>query len=77
MQRETVVRALEANRDEVQSRFGVESLRLFGSVARDSASDESDVDLDIVWDTITRDVPELADRICTIRDEETEEPGDG
>jgi len=34
------------------------------------------VDLDIVWDTVTRDVPELAERIGTIREQETEEPGD-
>ncbi len=45
MERKAVICTLEAKRDEIQSRFGVGSLRLFGSVARDSASDDSDVDL--------------------------------
>ena len=30
------------------------------------------VDLSIVWDTVTRDVPELAERIRTIREQEAE-----
>lgn len=33
------------------------------------------VDLDIVWDTVTRDVPELAERIRVIREQETGDAG--
>ena len=44
MRREEVMKILESHKKELQ-RFGVVSLRLFGSVARDEAGDESDVDL--------------------------------
>jgi predicted nucleotidyltransferase len=44
MGREEILARLTAHRDEIE-RFGVESLRLFGSVARGEASGESDVDL--------------------------------
>lgn len=44
MRRDVVLALLAANRDEIE-RFGVESLSLFGSVARGEGSDNSDVDL--------------------------------
>jgi uncharacterized protein len=44
MGREDVLTLLKAHRNEIE-RFGVESLRLFGSVAREEASADSDVDL--------------------------------
>ncbi len=44
MRRDAVLKVLEAHSAELQ-RFGVKSLRLFGSVARDEAADGSDVDL--------------------------------
>jgi len=44
MRRDEVLRVLESHTAELQ-RFGVKSLRLFGSVARDEAADDSDVDL--------------------------------
>ena len=44
MQRDEILRLLEQNREEI-TRFGVTSLRPFGSVARDEASEESDVDI--------------------------------
>ena len=44
MDRDEILRTLEEHRDEI-GRFGVTSLRLFGSVARNEASDESDVDV--------------------------------
>jgi uncharacterized protein len=44
MGRDNVLALLAAHRDEIE-RFGVESLRLFGSVARGEASGNSDVDL--------------------------------
>lgn len=44
MRRREVLKTLEDHMDEIQ-RFGIRSLRLFGSVARDEASQESDVDL--------------------------------
>ena len=45
MKREEILTTLRASADELHSRFGVRSLRLFGSVARDEARTASDVDL--------------------------------
>ena len=45
MKRNDVLRMLADHRDELRERFGVASLALFGSVARDEAMDASDVDL--------------------------------
>ena len=44
MRRDAVLKILESHTAELQ-RFGVKTLRLFGSVARDEAADGSDVDL--------------------------------
>ncbi|HEY9422482.1 MAG TPA: nucleotidyltransferase family protein [Thermoanaerobaculia bacterium] len=44
MRRDDVLSLLSAHRDDIE-RFGVTSLRLFGSVARGDASADSDVDL--------------------------------
>ena len=49
MRRDEVLKVLESHMAEFQ-RFGVTSLRLFGSVARDEASDDSDVDLLVGFD---------------------------
>ncbi len=45
MQRDDVLKVLTDHRQEVQQQFGVKSLRLFGSVARDEATETSDVDV--------------------------------
>ena len=45
MQRDKITQILQAHRDELTTRFGVKSLALFGSVARDEATHQSDVDL--------------------------------
>ena len=45
MQRDEVIRILRENRDELNRQFGVETIRLFGSVARDEAGTDSDVDV--------------------------------
>ena len=45
MRRTDVLRKLRAERDNLRQRYGVESLALFGSVARDEAGPDSDVDL--------------------------------
>ena len=45
MNRTNVVALLKANLDRLQAEFAVKSLALFGSVARDEARPESDVDL--------------------------------
>ena len=44
MRREEVLEILESHTAELEQ-FGVESLRLFGSVARDEADSDSDIDL--------------------------------
>lgn len=44
MKRQQVLEILAANRDKVKT-FAVESLAIFGSVARDEATDASDIDV--------------------------------
>ena len=45
MRRQDILKVLDEHRSEISSRFGVASLSLFGSVARDEAAVESDVDI--------------------------------
>ena len=52
MRREEALRILAAHRRELRELFSVKSLRLFGSVARDEASEQSDVDVVVDFDEI-------------------------
>jgi predicted nucleotidyltransferase len=45
MKRAGVLQKLRAERDNLREQYGVESLALFGSVARDEARPDSDVDV--------------------------------
>jgi hypothetical protein len=45
MQRDQVIRILAGRRSELHENYAVKSLSLFGSVARDEARHDSDVDL--------------------------------
>ena len=45
MRREDVVQTIDNHRQELVSQFGVQSLALFGSVVRDEAGDDSDIDM--------------------------------
>ena len=45
MRRQNILKILAEHSSEIESRFGVASLSLFGSVARDEAAAESDVDI--------------------------------
>jgi uncharacterized protein len=45
MKTEDVIRILQEQKEKLAKEFGVKSLRLFGSVARDEANSASDVDL--------------------------------
>lgn len=45
MKRAEVIGILDKHRTEIREKFGVKSLFLFGSVARDEATEASDVDL--------------------------------
>lgn len=45
MNRTEVLKKLQIERDQLRQRFGVESLALFGSFARDDAGPNSDIDL--------------------------------
>ena len=45
MKRDEVIRLLQAQRTHLLQQYGVQSLMLFGSVARDTATQSSDVDL--------------------------------
>ena len=50
MKRHDAINLLNTHRDELAAKHGVCSLSLFGSVARDEASDISDVDLLVEFD---------------------------
>ena len=50
MKRDHVIHILSAQRGELSRRYGVKSLALFGSVARDQATLASDVDLLVEFD---------------------------
>ena len=50
MLRKDALQTLHIHLDEVRNRFGVKTLRLFGSVARDSASEYSDIDLLVAFE---------------------------
>ncbi len=45
MKRDFVIRILNEKKTELKTRYGVKSLSLFGSVARDAATSASDIDL--------------------------------
>ena len=53
MTRERVFEILRDNRDRLKTDFGVASLALYGSIARDQATDASDVDLLVEFDRPT------------------------
>jgi len=50
MKRDQVLAILSAHRDDLRLRYGVKSIAVFGSVARDEAGPESDVDLLVEFD---------------------------
>jgi hypothetical protein len=50
MKRSDVLRILHEKRGELYDKYGVKSLALFGSVARDEARPDSDVDLLVEFD---------------------------
>jgi hypothetical protein len=50
MKRDEVIRILHHHRSALAARYGVKSLALFGSVARDEATAGSDVDLLVEFD---------------------------
>jgi predicted nucleotidyltransferase len=51
MRRGDVTRTLDQHREVLRGRFGVTSIRLFGSVARDEASPDSDIDILVDFET--------------------------
>jgi predicted nucleotidyltransferase len=50
MKREEVIRLLKLHNRELIDRYGVKSLALFGSVAKDEANPASDIDLLVEFD---------------------------
>jgi predicted nucleotidyltransferase len=56
MHRDDVISLLTSHRDEIQA-FGVKSLALFGSVSRDQATPDSDVDLLVSFQADRRSTP--------------------
>jgi predicted nucleotidyltransferase len=57
MRRNDAIGFLSSHRQELEERFGISSLALFGSVARDEAGPDSDVDLLVEF----RETPGLAE----------------
>ena len=50
MNKTGVIRLLQAHKQALKERFGVTSLALFGSFARDEATDNSDLDILVTFD---------------------------
>jgi predicted nucleotidyltransferase len=50
MRRRDILKIINEHSGEISSRFGVASLSLFGSVARDEAAEKSDVDLLVTFE---------------------------
>ena len=50
MNREQTLKLLAQSKPELQTRFGVTHLALFGSTARDTAGSDSDVDILVAFD---------------------------
>ena len=50
MKRDEVLRILREHRGELRRGFGVKSVALFGSLARDEATDTSDIDILVDFD---------------------------
>lgn len=50
MDRQHALELLRRSKPELQARFGVTALALFGSTARDCARDDSDVDVFVAFD---------------------------
>jgi predicted nucleotidyltransferase len=50
MHRERVLELLRRSKSELQARFGVTGLALFGSTARDTATSTSDIDVLVAFD---------------------------
>lgn len=50
MQKDEVIKLLEAHKPEFSERFGVIDLALFGSTARSTAQENSDVDILVTFD---------------------------
>jgi len=48
--RDEVLSQLRKHKPELEKKFGVATLALFGSVARDEASEDSDIDLMVTFD---------------------------
>ena len=51
MNRDEVLNVLRAHKATLAQRFGVSELALFGSFARDQATDDSDVDVPVQFDS--------------------------
>ena len=50
MKRQEILAILRKDRENLRRRFGVSTVRLFGSVARDEAGNHSDIDLLVDFD---------------------------
>lgn len=50
MKRDEALSILESLKPELEDKFGVTSLALFGSTARDTATDDSDIDILVSFD---------------------------
>lgn len=50
MNRQRSIQLLRGSKQELQARFGVTRLALFGSTARDTATNDSDVDVLVAFD---------------------------
>jgi len=50
MDKQAVIKRLKARIEEIQQRFSVKTISIFGSIARDESTGNSDVDVLVVFD---------------------------
>ena len=50
MQREKILNSLKGHKKELQKRFGVRKMALFGSTAKNTATEDSDIDILVSFD---------------------------
>ena len=85
MQRDQILTTLRAHREELQEKYGVLKIILFGSVARNEATDHSDIDIAVELSSdgktlhnyleLERYLSELLDAQVDLGFEDTIKPG--
>jgi len=67
LSKQECINRILANADTIMNDYGVRSLRLFGSVARNEQHESSDVDADVVFEVINKELNPLKEAMAFFR----------